>query len=222
MGDRQSGLIAVQEIPGSGVRLDGYTVHPKSAGDTTASGRCRSAVLVREGLPTRAIQKATLLDALGSYVAGVEVQFPSGWIPVYSVHASPSLVGDDLPDVAVNGRECETGPWWSDVAAAGLIEAAADGSPVIAPGDYNECRRWDDDHPGHTCGYEFFIGLSNAGIGDCTSSWNPERATRQNPPYQVDRVFADERTCEHIAVRDEMPSFDGLSDHAPIWFEIDL
>lgn len=142
-------------------------------------------------------------------------------LTLVSLHARPARYDGDLQaDELPLPRSCEAGPWWSDVAATGLAALASRG-PVLCAGDFNECLEWDPDHVGHSCGAEFFDRLEDSGLVDLTTrDWPSERATRQAPAYQVDRVLADAGTATQVQVRDEAPAFDGLSDHASLWFAL--
>jgi endonuclease/exonuclease/phosphatase family metal-dependent hydrolase len=164
----------------------------------------------------------TLLDHVGPYVVVLRLAVPAREpLTLVSLHARPvrydgNLTADELPQP----RTCEAGPWWSDVAAAGLAELTARG-PVLCAGDLNECLAWDRDHAGLRCGAEFFERLEERGLVDLKiRDWPSERATRQAPAYQVDRILADAGTAGQVRVRDEAPAFDGLSDHAPLCFEL--
>lgn len=106
------------------------------------------------------------------------------------------------------------------MAAAGLPTLADRGPPLCA-GDLNECLAWDADHAGHSCGAEFLGRLQDSGLVNVTNrQWPADRATRQRPAYQVDRVLADTRTKGRVRMRNELPVPDGLSDPVPLWFAV--
>ena len=168
------------------------------------------------------------LAALGTYAAAVDVQTLMGNVLLASLHTSPSRVPleeaaqlESSFNIDIGVRSCEAGPWWSDVGAAAL-EALSDRA-VVAAGDYNEALAWDPAHPGHRCGHEFFDRLHRFGVTDAASqSWGGERATRRSPDYQLDRVLTSASAAPRVQVADGDPAFDDVSDHAPIWFDLEL
>jgi len=221
----EADVLFLQEMPHAALSVpESHVVVPQAASAAGDWGTCRSAIVLRRDLAEQAsmTETGTLLDQLGAYVVVLRLAVPAqAPLALVSLHARPArydgaLQTDRLPQP----RACEAGPWWSDVAAAGLAALAARG-PVLCAGDLNECLAWDADHAGHGCGAEYFDRLEHSGLVDLTTrDWQSERATRQSPPYQVDRVLTDSGTASRVRVRDEDPVFDGLSDHAPLWFEL--
>ena len=102
---------------------------------------------------------------------------------------------------------------------------------MLAAGDLNEARKWDEVNPGHTWGAEFFDSVAARGLHDVTwGLWKEERRTRfhqAHPAYQLDFVLASPEVRDlvtHAAV-DSGWSADTISqgdqsDHAPLWFTV--
>lgn len=218
-------VLFLQEVPHEALPVpETHVVLPQAASASGAWGSCRSAIVLRRDLAEHSSLSTTgtLLDHLGAYVVRLRLAVPAQEpLTLVSLHARPARYDGELQaDQLPQSRSCEAGPWWSDLASAGLVALAARG-PVLCAGDLNECLAWDADHAGHRCGAEFFDRLEEGGLVDLTTrDWPSERATRQAPAYQVDRVLADAGTAARVRVRDEAPAFDGLSDHAPVGFEL--
>lgn len=81
---------------------------------------------------------------------------------------------------------------------------------------------------------EWFEKNSQRGLVDCFSQFHSEeqrtwygkqqKSGRADHPYQLDHFFCDTETAKQIrnCWVDEKPALDGLSDHAPIWMEINI
>ena len=201
--------------------------------------------MVRGDLPVMPLDDATqsLLEPFDSYVAGGTVELPGlGATTVISVHASPQPVTDadlarwhgELPAPRTGGSGVRDAGklFYSDLIVDVLRQMAA-GGPVLATGDLNEARAWDDHHVGHTWGAEFFALVEAAGLRDVTHGlWGEERPTRyhaEQQAYQLDFVLATEdvsRAIVHAEVDAAWlaPDVDlaRVSDHAPVWFELAL
>jgi hypothetical protein len=64
-----------------------------------------------------------------------------------------------------------------------LRELVSDEREVLAAGDLNETRGWDETHPGGW-GRDFFANVASAGLTDVTfSRWRSERRTRFHPTH---------------------------------------
>ena len=96
---------------------------------------------------------------------------------------------------------------------------AIDG-PMLAAGDLNEARSWDDTHPGEPWGEEFFTRIAHAGIIDVLHShWKVERPTRDG--YQLDHVLASHDVADRIPCPSVVSDAEHTpADHAPVRFEV--
>lgn len=114
------------------------------------------------------------------------------------------------------------------------------GPDVLACGDFNEARGWDDVHTGHTWGAEYFGrpddngrlvdgAVQSAALVEVPlSADGTEVVTRRapgHPPLQLDHVLAgrDVAALVRDARVDEdwtgsSPAVSGLADHGPISF----
>lgn len=217
--------------------------------------KARSALLWRTSVITRAAQDWGYPTAAyhGSYVAAVLLQLSGFDSPVaaLSVHASPRPVTDeekatwqscgvDLPAARQSGGRHDGQLFDSDMVLESLrliVERDGDQCEVLAAGDLNECRKWDDDHPPETWGHDFFGGPTSAGLVQRAGLrpvlhelWNWEEQPTSFglglAHYQLDHVLATPSlaatiTADSVAPPDEPDVAAGRrSDHAPVSFAI--
>jgi hypothetical protein len=186
--------------------------------------RCRSFVAVRKGSGLTIGPLSVDTAAYhASYVAGAQVGVPDlGAVSLLSVHASPTRPSSSdrqrwrgsLPPVRPTGG---TELWDSDFALETLGRIRAISELVLAAGDWNEARAWDDHHPGHW-GREFFDAVDAADLVDCTHQrWKGERPTHRQ--YQDDHVFASPAVHRRIGSRMAIWPMPG-SDHDAIAFTL--
>lgn len=194
--------------------------------DTGCPTGCTSAVLVRDGLgDVVPAGDDRPFAAMGSYVAAATLKREGGPVWLVSVHASPTKVPRYKLRDEYRTRSCETGPWWSDVFVAELGAFASQPvSDALIAGDLNVAYGFDFRHVDHTCGAEFFGAVADLGVVDTTlRDWRlVERPTRRKPDYQHARVFATRTLAERVAVDRAELDHDGASDHAAIWFCLEL
>lgn len=200
-------------------------------------------IMVRDDLVLEPLEEDArrLLVPFSSYVAAARVGWPPlGSIIVLSVHASPNVVTEeDLGAWPAERPEARSGGvgvpragrlLYADLVIAALRELTADG-PVLAAGDLNEARGWDERHPGHTWGEEFFAAVADAGLVDVTwGLWGEERPTRiyaEDLGYQLDRVLASPDVARLVRRAQLDPYWmqpnserSQLADHVPVWFEL--
>lgn len=168
------------------------------------------------------------------YVASGYVTLPDvGQVRVISAHASPNRVTTD--DLSVWGKDlpvARTGPTdrpnalrYSDMVLYAIGTCASAG-PVLAAGDFNESRNYQQ-----PLGAQFFDRAQQMGLIDVTySRWEVEKTTHfdpRHPELQVDHVFASP-SIDRLIV--DQPWLDPLwinpsrhverSDHAPVWFKL--
>lgn len=177
----------------------------------------------------------------GSYLAAARLNLPSvGATTAVSVHASPTVVearyrkrwsqtGLPLPEPRPSAGPGEL--WDSDFVLATLADLALKG-PVLAAGDFNECLAWDAGHPGEW-GKEYFVGVANAGLVSLShrddAAEKRTAFTHDELDYQLDHVLASPDVAEQIlqspivdtAWSRERVIAGELSDHSPLWFEIE-
>ena len=200
-------------------------------------------------------QELPELEYHGEYVAAARLK---GWdhgggdLTVLSVHASPNPASDEHVAVypareAIRRRDGGADPRHRGLLfdADVVLETIARAGPaVLACGDLNEARGWDDlpQHTGHTWGAEFFgtrtpdgqliggsipaLGLVEVALSDDGS----EVVTRRKPGHpwlQLDHIIttAPLATLIHdIAVDPAWTAGTreaaGLADHAPIRFTL--
>jgi hypothetical protein len=189
-------VVFAQELPEAGWPASAfrcpsnYRLVPDYAAAQVANTGRRAALLIREphwGLLTEPPDHvAARLAAFGSYLAAAMI----GDVLLVSVHASPTLPGSapharllaEYP-AAVTPRPA--GPpgtrfkgelWASDLLLHALAALAAD-HQVVAAGDWNEARGWDQHPPnaGDTWGADFFQRVADAGLVDCSyRDWGRE------------------------------------------------
>lgn len=115
-------------------------------------------VMVRDDLQPRPVPQE-LLAPFDSYVAAGRINWPGlGDLTVVSMHASPKPVPAGQldrwpwtlpqPRVGQPGRRGLT-LHYSDLIVE-MLRLLADDGPLLAAGDLNEARAWDDVNPGHT------------------------------------------------------------------------
>jgi len=228
-------LLFLQEIPSREwlVRFEGHGFTGYTPGPEVRSFRCRSAVVVRDRALSHRPLAIPTADYHGSYVAGARIDLGGiGSVACISVHASPSeLRLEDTrrwrgpaPVARVGGGRHRGELWDADYVLETLRRQQPLG-PLLAAGDFNESRRWDETHRGETWGNEYFSAVANAHLVDCLDrQWGREIATRGG--HQLDHVLADETVAAHVTsarVLDHM--LDGShvpSDHHPIEFVIEV
>jgi CO/xanthine dehydrogenase Mo-binding subunit len=148
-------------------------------------------ITVRNDLTVTAPDDRTrdLLQPFSSYVAAAHVELPGiGATTIVSMHASPNPVTaadlarwpGDPPRPRSGGIGVRnTGELFYSDLIVDALRQMADERPVLAAGDLNEARSWDEAHPGHTWGVEFFDLVGRAGLDDVTYGlWGEERRTR--------------------------------------------
>lgn len=219
--------------------------------------KVRSAILTRlDELQCVALTAAHVkeLEYHGEYAAAARLV---GWgeggdLTVFSVHASPSPTTNEyLSRHPAPGRLHARGGG-ADARYAGklfdsdvvLDTVSQYGPDVLACGDLNEARGWDDapGHDGHTWGKDYFGALDEAGqltggavqaaqlvdvpLGTGTQEVVTRRAPG-HPALQLDHLLAGPQIAERIsdvtvdtAWADEGLLPPGLADHAPIWFTL--
>lgn len=202
-------------------------------------------IMVRNDLTVTAPDDLTrdLLQPFSSYVAAAHVELPGiGATTMVSVHASPNTVTDadlgrwpaDPPRPRSGGIGVRNAGklFYSDLIVDALRQMA-DRHPVLAAGDLNEARSWDEAHPGETWGAEFFGLVSRVGLVDVTYGlWGEERRTRYHATqgaYQLDYVLAIPDISAAVVSAEIraawlQPDLDVamVADHSPIWFNLDL
>jgi hypothetical protein len=241
---REPGLVFAQEVPTSPEWLGVWT----GAGYTPVWGglpvwRPRSVLLAAPGIVLEPMTRAECpsLSYHGSYVAAAHWVNAGRPVTVASVHAAPDPAEPeqygwphDLP-APRDGGPGSTYPrrqlWDSDLLLATLAGLAGDG--LVAAGDFNECLT--DHAPDVSWGREYREHAAEAGLVDALlESWGAERATRFPPsgarPVQMDHVLVDSVMAPRVAhghasvdagwAQRHVDGNDGLSDHAPVWFDI--
>jgi len=219
-------LLFLQECPDLELLASAFEVVVAETGPTY---RCRSAVAVRRdsGLVATAIPLRTA-DYHGSYVAAAKIEgLLSEPVTCLSVHASPTALTaadrasweriESLPAAREGGGPDANTLWDADL----VHETLAGLKPrVLAAGDWNEARAWDDLHPGQTWGLEFFERMKEAGLVDVPHrDWEGERVTRE--PYQLDHVFASSDIAKRVHSPEVVYSPERIpADHKPIEFFI--
>ena len=217
----------------------------------------KSALLWKRGtIEPHGTYRLPTQDYHGSYVASAVLRIPGLEVPVVtmSVHASPSPVEERYRDAWVNGamrglpqaREGggrHDGQLFDADLLLESIRVVAEGSLVLAAGDFNECLAWDRDHVGQTWGELYFDRLRSYGLvpilhdrwtprpgaGE-SKPWGVERPTSFGvglQPYQLDHIVTSTKLSDAIAApaEPEPPSPQDVasgrsSDHAPVWFTI--
>ncbi len=208
--------------------------------DRNSNFQVRSLLLSRQSTVSAEPLHLPTADYHGSYLAAATISLPDvGETTAVSVHASPSVVEAKYRDVWQQaGRELPTprpsaGPaelWDSDMVLATLALLAQEG-PVLAAGDFNECLAWDDNHPGEW-GREYFASVTRADLVSLTHRnegvETQSAFTHDGLTYQLDHVLVTDTVADQIA---DAPRVDGdwsresvtaggLSDHAPLWFDL--
>jgi endonuclease/exonuclease/phosphatase family metal-dependent hydrolase len=132
-------------------------------------------------------------------------------------------------DRAAIARATVGEPWWNDVAFAGYRDLIARQRFLLA-GDWNTSRYLDENGVANVAGAEFFDRAAAAGWVDISLDVdNHEVKTwygfETAHPHQADHAFADAETAALVRsfAVDEWPVNQlGLSDHAPLLFDIEL
>jgi endonuclease/exonuclease/phosphatase family metal-dependent hydrolase len=223
-------IVFAQEIPGERW-LDEWESHYEVFVGEGCQHRTRSALLVRHSIESRPLELPTQ-NYHGSYVAAATAMLPGiGEVALMSVHASPNIVGHSWYELWSRSGVPLPDPrpgddlWDADLVLTS-VQRVAGQYPVLAAGDWNEARAWDDTHPGAS-GREFFTRVDRARLVDCTwRAWaGQERATCRpstGAELQVDHVFASRRVdyaIAEVAVIED-GALAGGSDHLPISFTL--
>jgi hypothetical protein len=205
--------------------------------------KIRSALVLREDLEFTGLTAVDLpnLGYHGSYVAAVRWHRGGGDVVLASLHASPHPAEPErygwpsdagLPEARLGGTDPRWPSqqlWDSDF----VLRTVADlhgklGLPVLAAGDLNESL--DDDPEGGTWAQEYFESARRHGLVPWLHErWDGERATRG--VLQLDHVLVSHEALPLLSRTGE-PEVDAgwvdaraaltRSDHAPVWFGIEL
>jgi len=190
-------------------------------------------IMVRPDLPHR-VDEHRYWTRFECYVAAGMVTLAGlGDVRVVSAHASPNLVShadlamwhDDLPDPRNGPTGLPNTLRYSDLVLH-AIGTCSEGDPMLAAGDFNESRHYNE-----PLGEKFFDNVRGRGLVDVTySRWREELPTHFDPKHrelQVDHVFATPDVDQLVVDR---PELDGAwsspesrvsrSDHAPVWFTL--
>jgi hypothetical protein len=194
-----------------------------------------SALAARRGIELRPVELPSdgALDGFTSYLATAEIGLAdAGSLLVSSAHTTARLApewGHPGLDRSAIARPSVGEPWWNDVAFAGYRELVADRRFLIA-GDWNTARWLDAEGVPTADGLEFFQRAADAGWADISldaegregRSWYGS----DNPhSYQPDHAFADAETAATLRSFAIVPwpvRALGLSDHAPLLFDLHL
>lgn len=244
--ERGHDVVLVQEVP-SDAWLGQWVGYRVILG-CERGWQVRSAILTRltedelVRLDHRAVPE---LQYHGDYVAAAKLVKLG--ITLFSVHASPNPTEDkylaDHPErdrlrPRSGGHDAKDGGKLFD--ADVCLDTVSHYGPVLAAGDWNEARGWDDSHQGHTWGEEFFGtlvegGLENGRVQTAGLAWVPlsadgsEQVTRvapNHPPLQLDHVLVSTELAGRVRelARDEAwvtspGAMPGLADHCPLRFD---
>ena len=193
------------------------------------------------------------LEYHGEYVAAAELP---GWgtgdsaLVLFSVHASPNPTTSEYLDRYPQPDRILRRGGGADPRYAGqlfdadvvLETVSRYGPAVLACGDLNEARGWDDEHPGHTWGAEYFgtrddegelvggsvqkRGLVDVPLSDDGSEVITRRAVG-HPRLQLDHILTSPQVVGRIENVEVDPDWTaeneaarGLADHAPIRFAL--
>lgn len=225
-------LVFAQEIPG-----DEWLRAWKSDYEIVTVARpryqVRSALLVERSISCDLYPLPTVRYH-DSYVAAASIVLPSiGSLVALSVHASPAVITDryrqdwkasDLEPPLGRGNDV---PWDSDALLA-TVRAVATTGPVIAAGDWNEARSWDDNHSQSATGAEFFTRVEQEDLlRDVTyRAWKkkevPTHRIGNEDSLQLDHIFATPGVAKHVHVGSPAQALGpwGASDHRSISFTI--
>lgn len=192
----------------------------------------------------------------GEYVAAARLTGRSHGqdVTLFSVHASPAPTSDEYLAHHPDSARIRPRSGGADRRYAGkrldsdvvLDTVSRYGPNVLACGDLNEARGWDDvpGHEGHTWGEEYFGRRDTTGqmIDGAVQSARlidvplaedaHEVVTRRapgHPPLQLDHLLAGPEVAAritsvsvHAAWASEAPIPAGLADHAPIRFALNV
>jgi hypothetical protein len=205
--------------------------------------KVRSALVLRRDLEFTGLTVVDLpnLGYHGSYVAAVRWRRGGGDVALVSLHASPNPAEPEnyrwppdagFPEARLGGTDPRWPSqqlWDSDL----VLRTVADlhgklGLPVLAAGDLNESL--DDDPEGGTWAQEYFESAKRQGLVPWLHErWASERATRG--VLQLDHVLVS-RDALPLLSRTGEPEVDQgwadaeaaltQSDHAPVWFALEL
>lgn len=216
--ERGTDLLFLQEVPvGAEAALaERYDTHGVAR---SWRSDCQSIVAIR-----RESQITSEAFDLGtsryhrSWLAAARLELPGGHSFVaVSVHASPTRVRDD--DLAEwegdvpEPRPPSRGQLWDADLVAATLTRVADQHSVLAAGDLNESRLYDE-HVGRPWAAEYFARLRDAGLFDATyGRWGDrERPTRGE--FQDDHVLATAEVDRLIRIPVVQPGCG--SDHLPV------
>jgi endonuclease/exonuclease/phosphatase family metal-dependent hydrolase len=213
-------LLFLQEMPADDdwILRRGWTLFKGSG----AQYRSRSGLAARGGLASE-LQPLEFATAAyhGTYVAAAQRPASAGGLSLMSVHASPTR-----PTSAERERWTAALPpmrsagelWDADFVLQTLADEVARGHSLLAAGDFNESRLWDDTHPG-TWGADFFARVEDVGLVDVSrAKLESELPTRGE--YQIDYVLATRDVAgrvHHIGLGPHPGA-----DHESLHFTIDL
>jgi hypothetical protein len=112
------------------------------------------------GLKPKLLPGRELSDYHGSYLAAATIELaPVGRVALVSVHASPTraehYLEKDRYGGRPDGRPTGNGALWDSDVVLETLRRIQRSHPLIAAGDFNEARKWDDHYPG-CWGAEYF------------------------------------------------------------------
>ena len=174
-----------------------------------------------------------VIERAGSYHATAEIELADGaQLLVASVHASPNEAprwGHPEYRRAEIARTSVGTPCCNDVAFAGYRDLA-DGRRFLLAGDWNTSRWLDADGVPAADGQELFDRAEAAGWTEISLDEHGREGKTwygsSNPRFsQLDHVFADEQTAataREFRIDPHPVETLGLSDHAPMFLEVDL
>ncbi|MCW2672987.1 MAG: endonuclease/exonuclease/phosphatase family protein [Frankiales bacterium] len=247
--DGRPDIACIQEVPSdawlAAWEKEGY----RCILGETRGFKVRSAILTV--LPEDRLTRLTAADASelpyhGEYVAAARLRNPDGSsITLMSVHASPRPTTDEylahhpdrtrlLPRV---GNDAKFGGMLFDSDV--VLDTVGQHAPVVACGDLNEARGWDElpGKEGQTWGTEFFGSTADGGrVGEHglldvpLSDDGREVVTRRkegHPALQLDHILVSKDLRANVRNAHVDPAWTaangevvGLADHAPLWFEL--
>lgn len=192
----------------------------------------RSAVFVRADINAKRYDFPTD-EYHGSFVAAAEVDHPSaGRLVLMSVHASPNPASADWltrwkkcgVDRSLHDRSC--GVWDSDLVLESVrhVNQESGVGGLIAAGDWNEARHWDDGGRHRVKGgREFFRNVNEVGLVDrCCPDGAHETEARDglttSHGLHLDHVFTSQSLGDRVVVTGLGSS--APADHRPVEFTI--
>ena len=194
-----------------------------------------SALLARPAASIEAVAmtRGSALERFGSYLSTAELSLSDGTkLLISSVHTSAREApawGHPGFERAAIARTTVGDPWWNDVAFAAYRELL-DGRRFILAGDWNTSRYLDEHGVANPAGAEFFdralradwVDISLDADGREVKTWYGFETLH---PHQADHAFTDAETAAMVRTFavDPWPVTElGLSDHAPLLFDIEL